>query len=215
MGFLSWFASLCLMLIITTTDGRLLQYGGKLSLFGRGNRPGASMETITSLPDLRKKMTETPPVEKSYLRNKGSAEALASLGETEASYVSYLPDYSAAHRDTISGHHVVPHADLPSSIKNLVSSVKGFALFGKTKPKQAFVEPAPHEGNKNIYHPLLQRGFEHFRTLTEVLGRFIDQKKGHIVLGGKVAAGLWIGEIYNHRYPNVAKYLIICYIHTL
>lgn len=217
-----WIIVTYLVLTTITADGRLFSYGEKIGLFGRGSKSAAAFDRLSPLPDLRRKTTEPPVTSKPNARTKSAAETAASLDGTDKSYVSYLPEDGAADDfvNTFRGHHVVPHADLPSSIKNLVSSVKGFALFGQGKAKKAHaLEQTQDHENTNIYHPLLQKGFEHFRTLTEVLGRFIDQKKGHIVLGGKVAAGLWIGEPFCcatllAKPPHVYCSTIYCFTST-
>jgi len=189
-----WNVVLYLLLATTITDGSLFPYGEKISLFGRGSKSSSALNKLAPLPDLRRKTAEPLATSKPTTQKQSAVETETSYEGTDKSYVSYLLEDGAGH-DSAKGHHAVPHADLPSSIKNLVSSVKGFALFGQAKAKKAHtLEPTPGRETTNIYHPLLQKGFEHFRTLTEVLGRFIDNKKGHIVLGGKVATGLWIGE---------------------
>ena len=76
----------------------------------------------------------------------------------------------------------------------------------KRKEYEASYRQLQSQDTRSIYHPLLQKGFNQFRTITQVLGRFVDKNRNHFLLGGKVALGAWIGEFLLTSVFNVWYY---------
>lgn len=59
---------------------------------------------------------------------------------------------------------------------------------GRSKIRIAWVH-----AEKGAYHPMIQRGFERFERMTEVLGRAVDQHKGRLRVVGNLAVAGVIG----------------------
>lgn len=85
-----------------------------------------------------------------------------------------------------------PPTTTPNNNKNSASPTKGRKVDAKRRSFELAYRQHLEDG-KSTYHPLLQRGFEHFRFATENLAVLIDTNKEHLHLVGKAAVGLWIG----------------------